>query len=149
MAGSIQGLQARIRNTYPQAIYVHCFAHGVNLALIKAVESYYIQNLRVHLTDVGKFFSSPRRRKLLQDKIPTGKGPQGVTLPTLTRWTSLEGVNKNYIQLHPYITAALQDISRSTSLFDARVRAAATRLRDTALKYTTVYASVVSSTVNL
>lgn len=34
MSGKIGGLQAKIRDIYPEAIYIHCMAHRLNLAVV-------------------------------------------------------------------------------------------------------------------
>lgn len=36
MAGSTHGVQAVIKDIYPSAEYIHCYAHQVNLIMIKA-----------------------------------------------------------------------------------------------------------------
>jgi len=36
MSGKFKGVQAIIREQYPQAIYVHCAAHSLNLAVSTA-----------------------------------------------------------------------------------------------------------------
>lgn len=37
MSGSLSGVQTRFRQLVPQAIYIHCFAHRLNLALVDCV----------------------------------------------------------------------------------------------------------------
>lgn len=39
MSGKCSGVQARIRSIVPQALYVHCFAHRLNLVIVQAVKS--------------------------------------------------------------------------------------------------------------
>lgn len=36
MSGQFQGVQAHIRSKYPKALYVHCAAHSLNLAVSTA-----------------------------------------------------------------------------------------------------------------
>ena len=36
MSGQLNGLQAKIKEVAPQAVFVHCYAHVLNLALLKS-----------------------------------------------------------------------------------------------------------------
>lgn len=44
MAGRISGVQAKIRELYPAAIYVHCASHSLNLAVSKSCEIVDVRN---------------------------------------------------------------------------------------------------------
>ena len=39
MSGKCAGVQEKIRTIVPQALYVHCFAHRLNLLIVQAVKS--------------------------------------------------------------------------------------------------------------
>ena len=39
MSGSCSGVQKRIQDAAPQAVYVHCFAHTLNLVLVDSVRA--------------------------------------------------------------------------------------------------------------
>ena len=39
MSGHLSGVQERIRRKIPQALYVHCFAHRLNLVIVETVKS--------------------------------------------------------------------------------------------------------------
>jgi len=52
MSGQFQGVQAHIRVKYPKAIYVHCAAHSLNLAVSTASNIKVIRNC---LGIIGKF----------------------------------------------------------------------------------------------
>jgi hAT family C-terminal dimerisation region len=142
MAGNMRGLQARIRDSYTKAIYTHCFAHRLNLALIQAVELVPVQKLREILTDVGKFFISPKRRHVLNEIIGKTSGSKRTKTPSATRWTALEDVNKNFVDLFDHILDALDSIEASTK-FTAAVRGDAGALLDRILNTDIVLSSVV------
>lgn len=38
MSGAFSGVQTRIANVIPQAIYVHCHAHRLNLCVINTIQ---------------------------------------------------------------------------------------------------------------
>ena len=40
MSGSISGLQAKVKQVAPNAPYVHCCAHNLNLVLIDSMHSF-------------------------------------------------------------------------------------------------------------
>jgi hypothetical protein len=144
MAGSIRGLQALLKDV-PEAVYVHCYAHRLNLALLEAVENDYIINLRVHMAEVGKFFAPARRRHFLAQSMSRKAGPRQPKIPSTTRWTSLADVSSSYLNLYPELVDSLQDISNLESSFDVKTRQTAVRLRDKMLSYPTVLTAVVSS----
>ncbi|XP_065650768.1 zinc finger MYM-type protein 1-like [Hydra vulgaris] len=69
MSGSRNGVQSLMKEVYPNAHYVHCYAHQLNLVLKKVCSS----NKRVRtffstLSGFGVFFtSSPKRNDLLRE----------------------------------------------------------------------------------
>ncbi|XP_065651258.1 SCAN domain-containing protein 3-like [Hydra vulgaris] len=69
MSGSRNGVQSLMKEVYPNAHYVHCYAHQLNLVLKKVCSS----NKRVRrffstLSGFGAFFtSSPKRNDLLRE----------------------------------------------------------------------------------
>ncbi|XP_078506844.1 zinc finger MYM-type protein 1-like [Lissotriton helveticus] len=83
MSGSHGGVQKRIRDVYPNAHYVHCHAHQLNLIMQQAVSK--ISETRIVFQDVGgmaAFFSrSPKRMEALQE-IVDKRVPRGAS----TRW---------------------------------------------------------------
>lgn len=71
MSGSINGVQKKIRDKYPYANFVHCYAHQANLILEKATSVN--KNVRIffaNLTGLCAFFStSPQRTKVLESIV--------------------------------------------------------------------------------
>ena len=83
MASSLHGVQANIKEYFPHALFVHCYAHCLNLALSQSASS--ISECRIFfatLTGLAAFFSkSPKRSKYLDEFL-------GRRLPHVcpTRW---------------------------------------------------------------
>ena len=83
MSGALTGLQARLKQTYPNAHFVHCYAHQLNLVMQQACSS--LTPVRIffaNLTAFGTFFSkSPKRTAVLD-------GVCGRRIPAAgqTRW---------------------------------------------------------------
>lgn len=113
MAGKFNGVQAVIREQYPKAIYVHCAAHSLNLAISQASE---IQSVRNCLGTVGKmydFFNTPKRKSILTSIIENSEtNPHARSLKRLcvTRWVAKYDSINDFIELVPYVYEALEDI---------------------------------------
>ena len=83
MASSLHGVQANIKASFPRALFVHCYAHCLNLVLSQSASS--ILECRMFfapLSGLAAFFSkSPKRAKFL-DKFLSRRLPH--VCPT--RW---------------------------------------------------------------
>ena len=108
MAGHLSGVAARIQQEEPKALFVHCFAHSVNLCLQECGrQSKVIRDALSLVNEVCNFIRlSPKRLSLFERM----KGESGMSskLPTLkslcpTQWTvrtgALLSVLKNYAVL--------------------------------------------------
>lgn len=70
MAGKIKGAAAKIKNIYPQAIYIHCTSHQLNLCVMKACTIQMVRNMMATVTELANFFNfSPKRQSVLEKKI--------------------------------------------------------------------------------
>jgi hypothetical protein len=70
MSGTFRGIQARIMNMLPLAIYTHCANHRLNLALSKASTVPSIHSTVRIITNINKFVrESASRTQLLSTKI--------------------------------------------------------------------------------
>lgn len=96
MSGSKSGVQTIIKQTYPQALFVHCYAHQLNLVLLHSSKQILDVKLFIcNLTSFKTFFArSPLRREELRRAgfaIPSGSD---------TRWNfhsrSVFSIFKNY-----------------------------------------------------
>lgn len=85
MSGRQHGVQSRMKEMYPHAHFVHCYAHQLNLVMLRVCSS--VKNIRLFfmsLTGFSSFFSvSPKRMDLLREVC----GRKG-NLPRVcaTRW---------------------------------------------------------------
>ncbi|XP_078545046.1 zinc finger MYM-type protein 1-like [Lissotriton helveticus] len=83
MSGNLGGVQKRIRDVYPNAHFVHCYAHQLNLIMQQAVSK--IRETRVFFQDIGgiaTFFTrSPKRTEALHEIVDKSV-PRGSS----TRW---------------------------------------------------------------
>lgn len=94
MAGSSRGVQAILKETYPAAEYIHCYAHQVNLVMMKAASIN--RNVRIFfssLRGICTFFSNSPQRTALLDEIVKKRLPRAPA----TRWNFLSrSVNTIY-----------------------------------------------------
>lgn len=62
MSGKFIGVQVRIIEKYPTALYVNCVSHSINLALSNAVDVVPIRNSFGVIEKVYTFFNTPKRQ---------------------------------------------------------------------------------------
>ncbi|XP_070668992.1 uncharacterized protein [Malus domestica] len=109
MRGELNGLKTKILNKYPQAFYIHCFAHQLQLALVfVAKENEDVANFFINANRlVNLIGSSCKCRDALREKqqeqiqkalhlgnLETGKGlnqESSLMRPCDTRWNSHYG----------------------------------------------------------
>nr|CAH7712282.1 unnamed protein product [Callosobruchus chinensis] len=85
MSGHLNGLQAKIKEQAPQAVFVHCLAHRLNLVLQQSCNS--ISNCRIffaHINGLPTFFHHSPKGTHTADVIMGRRIPVSV----ITRWTS-------------------------------------------------------------
>lgn len=110
MSGQIGGLQAKIRETYPYAIYTHCMAHRVNLALLdtcKNVQS--IANFFNTLQALYDHFSKPQhhvRYKNIMNEL--GIKITEISQLSDTRWVSRFSSCATVKRVYPTIIQLLE-----------------------------------------
>jgi hypothetical protein len=84
MSGSVHGVQALLKERYPNAHFVHCYAHQLNL-ILQQICSARISELKVFFADLSAFatfFSnSPKRTAALAET-----SHKRIPRPPATRW---------------------------------------------------------------
>lgn len=84
MSGSVNGVQALIKQHYPNAHYIHCYAHKLNLVVAKAASCN--TNVRVFFSNLDgfpSFFSRSSKRTEVLNSVVKKRLPRGCD----TRWT--------------------------------------------------------------
>lgn len=83
MSGGNKGVQTRIKEIYPKAHFVHCFAHQLNLVLTKAMSiNSSVRVFFANLTGLCTFFSQSAQRTAVLDEVVKRRLPRSVP----TRW---------------------------------------------------------------
>ncbi|CAH1110586.1 unnamed protein product [Psylliodes chrysocephalus] len=83
MSGQHNGLQKLVRDKYQDAIFVHCYAHRLNLVLQQSVE--HIRECKIFfqtLSGLAAFFSKSSKRAAALDKLVQKRLPKVAS----TRW---------------------------------------------------------------
>ncbi|XP_046859028.1 uncharacterized protein LOC124452512 [Xenia sp. Carnegie-2017] len=83
MSGELSGLQTRVREDYPHALFIHCCGHALNLILVQAVSS--TKECRIFfktVTCLSSFFHASSKRTYLLDTVVGRRIPTG----TAVRW---------------------------------------------------------------
>jgi hypothetical protein len=117
MCGQFNGVQSHVRSQIPTAIYVHCSAHSLNLAISNACE---VQSVRNCLGTIGKvysFFNTPKRQIALSTAISEVCPNSEITKlkqMCATRWVERHNSVSSFLELQDAIFSALDDITEWT-----------------------------------
>ena len=122
MAGKDNGVQARNRNTYPKAVFVHCSSHRLNLVVHNLNSVADVRNTIGTVKSIIKFFrDSPKRRRLFPN----------IPLLCETRWSekykSIHFFSENFYDIYAQLLQleANQHESQSTRQTAHQLRCAA------------------------
>jgi hypothetical protein len=90
MAGRIKGVQKRIRDRFPKALYFHCVSHNLNLALSDAASTLHIKRAIDGVHKVTVYFDGSAKRsdiprKWIDELVPSSKRMKIAQLAP-TRW---------------------------------------------------------------
>ncbi|XP_060846373.1 zinc finger MYM-type protein 1-like [Rhopalosiphum padi] len=109
MAGQKNGVQAIIKQSYPKAMFIHCYAHQLNLVFLHGSKS--IKSVKIFISDLTMFHTffsrSPKRSQLLREK--------GFKLPQSceTRWNyhsrAAATITIHFIELKKAITCVTDE----------------------------------------
>ena len=111
MSGKNTGTAKLIRDAYFLAIYIHCFAHRLNLCAAGSCNLQLIKNMMHKVRCVSDFFSYPKRAELLRKKIhefsPTER--HTVLLDVCkTRWVArIDGLDR-FEEMYEVVMLSLQ-----------------------------------------
>ncbi|KAF0750221.1 52 kDa repressor of the inhibitor of the protein kinase-like isoform X3, partial [Aphis craccivora] len=114
MSGQYKGVQAIIKKNYPKAIYVHCAAHSLNLAVSTASGIQPIRNCLGIIEKYYVFFNTPKRQNVLLTNIENSdEDPKVKTLKRLcaTRWVQRYDAVTDFIELFAFVVESLENIS--------------------------------------
>ena len=84
MAGRLNGVQALVKEKFPYAHFVHCYAHQLNLIMqqLCATTHKEMKIFFAHLSAFASFFSTSPKRTAVLDEVVQRRLPR----PSATRW---------------------------------------------------------------
>jgi len=133
MSGPFNGVHAIIRKEYaPRALYVHCAAHSLNLAISKASTVPSIRNFLGVIENVYNFFNTPKRSAKLEEILDSSEeSPDIKKLKrlNLTRWISKYEAVNDFFALLEFIFHALEEIETDGENYDCDTSTAAKMCR--------------------
>ncbi|XP_022170825.1 zinc finger MYM-type protein 1-like, partial [Myzus persicae] len=114
MSGNLKGVQTIIRESHPAALYVHCSAHSLNLALAHSCNVQYVRNCIGTIKSIGNFIkSSAMRTKILKTKIknilPNTKWTK-LTSMCDTRWVENHNGIQRFVEIFQPIVETLEEL---------------------------------------
>ncbi|XP_023311927.1 zinc finger MYM-type protein 1-like [Anoplophora glabripennis] len=114
MSGKFNGVQTHIKREYPTALYVHCAAHSLNLAVSKASEVSEIRNCLGTVGQAHNFFIYPKRKDVLNRVLAEAETtPKTKTLKGMcaTRWIERFESISDFKEIYLYVVDALSEIA--------------------------------------
>lgn len=112
MSGIHKGVQHYIKEEIPNAHYVHCSSHSLNLAISDACDCPMVRNCLGTVNKVYDFFNTPKRQAVLNkfSENPLKKLKQ----PSPTRWIQRHNAVDNFAQKYDEVLKSLKEISAWT-----------------------------------
>ena len=111
MSGKHRGVQARVKQIVPQATYVHCKAHSLNLAIVHACKEPLVRNIMDTIQHISFCFNESGKRmvhfrdELAQDDEVKEDMGRRAKLQTLcdTRWASRSDALYTFLSAYPVV----------------------------------------------
>lgn len=114
MSGQFNGVKKFVQDKYPLALYVHCAAHTLNLAVTRACEVQEIRNCLCTIEKCYAFFNTPKRQAVLNDVIEKSElDPKIKTLKRLcaTRWVAKFDAVRDFMHILDFVIESFDIIS--------------------------------------
>lgn len=114
MSGKLNGVQAYIKKIHPMAMYVHCLAYSLNLAVSKSCSAAELRDCSSTLGKVRDFFIYPKRKSVLHHQIESSSEISKKTLKKSceTRWIERFHAVNDFIELYNHVIESLEIISQ-------------------------------------
>ena len=117
MAGKKKGVAARIAQLFPKALYTHCFAHVLNLCVVKCCSIAEIQSTMDAGDNICRFFSnSPKRQLALEkwvDQLLEGEHRKRLKSLCKTRWVERHEAFEVFVDLFEPLVCCLEEMKDS------------------------------------
>ncbi|KAL2085016.1 hypothetical protein ACEWY4_020534 [Coilia grayii] len=126
MRGEKAGVQRKVREHFPNAHYVHCYAHQLNLIMQQATS--HISKVKVffsELSGISTFFSRSPKRTSILDQVVTRRLPRA----SATRWNFNSRIVSTVYENRADLIECFEAIKTSGSFDPLTVREASGYIR--------------------
>ena len=113
MSGAVSGCKSIVQLEAPLALYFHCAAHRLNLAVVSACKIQQFKNAESYLGEIASFFISLQRQRALDkaiDVCTTGAKAKKLKDACRTRWVYRIDSYVVFLELLPAVHAVLDAI---------------------------------------
>lgn len=112
MSGHQNGVQTKIKDIYPSAIYIHCASHVLNLCLNSASKIAEIRSMFGALAEICSYFRRSAKKSLILSNVFKANGKTSKRLSSYceTRWVERHDCVELFFESMPEIVEALEEI---------------------------------------
>lgn len=118
MSGARSGCRAIIQQSAPKAVYFHCAAHQLNLAVVAACKIQVFRSTESTIGEVARFFAFSAKRQRLLDKalevLTTEAHAKKLKDACRTRWVQRIDAYTIFTELLPVVHIVLQAMTCPT-----------------------------------
>ena len=112
MSGARSGCRTIVQQQAPMAIYTHCAAHQLNLAVVSACKIQSFKNVESYIGEIARFFKFSAKRQCLLDKavdiVNLATNAKKLKDACRTRWIQRIDSYTVFLELLPAVHMTLQ-----------------------------------------
>jgi len=122
MSGKYRGVQARVKELYPLAMYTHCCNHVLNLVINTSSQLPVIRNAMATISDICVFLPrSAQRVSIFQNNIErevSGSASSRLKLKPIcaTRWVERQDSTIIFVTLLPAVVSTLEELQQEVEV---------------------------------
>jgi hypothetical protein len=134
MGAKFKGAQSVVSSFFPQALYVHCVSHALNLAPGNATDIQSIRNSIGIMENIYSFLNTPKKNEVFQRMISVqaAKSRKAKLVPVCpTRWVERHASLMAMVELLDAVCYTLQEL---ITWQDINSSSSATNLMDSILE---------------
>jgi hypothetical protein len=109
MSGNKKGVAKRFKDIIPHSVFVHCYAHKLNLALQDATNQLkYVRDILLIVQNISVFVERSAKRHTLFEQLQGDEKKRTLQNFCATRWSSRYLALKAFVQLFKYLITFLE-----------------------------------------
>ena len=130
MSGKYRGVQARVKELYPLAMYTHCCNHGLNLVFSTSSQLPVIRNAMATISDICVFLPrSAQCISIFQDSVErevSGSASSRQKLKPIyaTHWVERHDSIIIFVKLRPAVVSTLEELQQENKQVEVATKAA-------------------------